>query len=107
MGLKPPLNKSQTLNDDPLGYGGGKGNVHLNCRERKNEKSGPASVSLTPAPPMPCKEGGTGEGRTPGKAEKRCGFPAFVAVVQLLRGHRAAAAAKHGSEELWLLDTEA
>lgn len=53
------------------------------------------------------KQGGTGERRTPGKAEKRCGFPAFVVLVQLLGGHRAAAAAKHGSEELWLLDTEA
>lgn len=86
---------------------GGKGNVHLNCSERKNEKSGPASVCVVPPPPMLFKQGGTGERRTPGKAEKRCGFPAFVVLVQLLGGHRAAAAAKHGSEELWLLDTEA
>lgn len=86
---------------------GGKGNVHLNCSERKNEKSGPASVCVVPPPPC-CSSRGAQEREGPQeKAEKRCGFPAFVVLVQLLGGHRAAAAAKHGSEELWLLDTEA
>lgn len=87
MGLKPPLNKSRTLNDDPLEYGGGGGFVHLNYSER--QKCGPASV----VPPTLCKEGGTGEGRSFGegprdKAERRnvVSLRALVVTAQLRGG---------------------
>lgn len=59
MGLKPPLNKSQTLNDDPLGYEGEKKNVHLNCSERKKESEGQHLW-----PPHTARGGGTGEGKS-------------------------------------------
>lgn len=83
MGLKPPLNKSRTLNDDPIGYGSrGGGDVHLNCGERR--KCGPAAVA-----PHAVQGGGDGRGkelwgRTSGRGrEERCGFPALVATAQL------------------------
>jgi len=57
----------------------------------KIEMSEPVSVlPYHPPPHIPYKEGGRGGGRTPGKAEKRCGF---LTLVQLCRGRRAAAAA--------------
>jgi len=70
----------------------------------KIEKSEPVSVTPTTlSPHVPYKEGGRGGGRTPGKAEKRCGF---LTLVQLCRGRRSAAAAKQRAGKLCFSDTE-
>lgn len=66
---------------------GGKGNVHLNCSERKNEKSGPASVCVVPPPPPHAVQaGGHRREKDPRKSREEMWLPCLRCAGPAARG---------------------